>query len=421
MHGYRYPRTRRRAGRSARDDRLHADLRVARSQPADEAGLARRYHRGRCLSVADPAPLRRSGRSRARPGVPPACSCSRTAASPTRRRLPGQGRDPVGPGGRHRRHGARPRSAAGFDKIIGFDMGGTSTDVSHFAGEYEREFETEVAGVRIRAPMMSIHTVAAGGGSICSFDGARFRVGPRIGGRESRPGLLPARRPADGDRLQRACSARSSRDYFPAVFGPKARPAARSRRSSRDEFDGARRRRSQRRPGSAATPEEIAEGFSRSPSATWRTRSSRSRCSAATTSREYALCCFGGAGGQHACLVADALGMTRVFMHPLAGVLSAYGMGLADRPRMRERALELPLDEALAAAIERISDALADDAARAECCEQGVAADTHPDRATCASALRRHRHRASRSRSGDARRRCAQRVRSGAIAHASRS
>ena len=173
--------------------------------------------------------------------------------------LPGQGRDPVRSGRRHRRHGAHRARLAGHDKVIGFDMGGTShRRVSHFAGEFEREFETQVAGVRMRAPMMSIHTVAAGGGSILDFDGARLRVGPRERRRQPRPGQLPARRPAGRDRrqrdagqdpagvLSRACSARAATSRWTARRRATVRRAGRARRAA---------------PAATLTPEALAEGF----------------------------------------------------------------------------------------------------------------------------------------------------------------
>ena len=171
---------------------------------------------------------------------------------------------------------------AGFDRIIGFDMGGTSTDVTHYAGEYERAFDTEVAGVRLRAPMMRIHTVAAGGGSICSFDGARFRVGPQSAGANPGPGRVPPRRPADGDRLQR-----HGRQARPGALSrgvrPGRRPAARRRRR-RARSSPRWRPRSSAPPASGARRRRSPTASSRSPSRTWPTPSSTSRCSAATTS-----------------------------------------------------------------------------------------------------------------------------------------
>jgi 5-oxoprolinase (ATP-hydrolysing) len=226
------------------------------------------------------------------------------------------------------------RSSAGHAKVIGFDMGGTSTDVSHFAGEFEREFETQVAGVRMRAPMMSIHTVAAGGGSILEFDGARFRVGRRAPAR-TRPGQLPARRPAGGDRCQR-----DGRQDPAALLPQGVRAAMPTRRSAARRSQEKFAELAQRTGRSA---EEVAEGFIAIAVQQMANAIKKISVARGYDVTRYTLQCFGGAGGQHACLVADALGMSRVFVHPLAGVLSAYGMGLADQNVIREQAVELPL------------------------------------------------------------------------------
>jgi len=263
---------------------------------------------------------------------------------------------------------AQVAALAGFDRIIGFDMGGTSTDVTHYAGEYEREFITEVAGVRIRAPMMKIHTVAAGGGSICSFDGARFRVGPESAG--ANPGPASYRR--GGPLTVTDCNVMTGKlnpQWFPAVFGPKG-----------DEplDDAIVRQRFTTLAGEVAAatgierqPEEIAEGFLKIAVENMANAIKQISVQRGYDVTQYALACFGGAGGQHACLVADALGMTRVFIHPLAGVLSAYGMGLADVRAMRQRALEVPLD---ARALVTCKTAFEDlvDAARREVAEQRI-------------------------------------------------
>lgn len=232
---------------------------------------------------------------------------------------------------------------AGFDKLIGFDMGGTSTDVSHYAGQLEREFDTQVAGVRVRAPMMSIHTVAAGGGSILHFDGARYRVGPDSAG--ANPGPTCYRR--GGPLTVTDCNVMLGKiqpDYFPAVFGPQA-DAPIDRASVHASFDvlaaGIFSATGQRR-----TPEEVADGFIDIAVGNMANAIKFISVQRGHDVTAYTLSTFGGAGGQHACLVADALGMTRVFAHPLAGVLSAYGMGLAEQTAMREQALELPLSEA---------------------------------------------------------------------------
>ena len=220
-------------------------------------------------------------------------------------------------------------------------MGGTSTDVSHYAGEFERAFETQVAGVRVRAPMMAIHTVAAGGGSILGFDGARFRVGPQSAGANPGPACYRRGGPlavTDANvvlgKIQPA--------FFPRVFGPARRRAARRRASSR-ALRRARRARSQRATGSARSPEQVAAGFIDIAVGGMANAIKKISVARGYDVTRYTLQCFGGAGGQHACRVADALGMSRVFIHPLAGVLSAYGMGLADQTAMRQAAIELPL------------------------------------------------------------------------------
>ncbi|HSI56541.1 MAG TPA: hydantoinase/oxoprolinase family protein, partial [Ideonella sp.] len=231
----------------------------------------------------------------------------------------------------------RTAQAAGHAKVIGFDMGGTSTDVSHYAGAYERSFDTEVAGVRMRAPMMSIHTVAAGGGSIIHFDGARLRVGPESAG--ANPGPASYRR---GGPLATTDAnvmlGRIQPAFFPRVFGPRAdealdRDAAVARFA---EMAGAM----SRAAGREVTPEEVASGALQIAVGSMANAVKRISVARGYDVTGYTLQCFGGAGGQHACLVADALGMTRVFAHPLAGVLSAYGMGLADQIAMREASVE---------------------------------------------------------------------------------
>ncbi|MGA8056031.1 MAG: hydantoinase B/oxoprolinase family protein [Burkholderiales bacterium] len=262
----------------------------------------------------------------------------------------------------------RTSLAAGFDKIIGFDMGGTSTDVSHFAGEYERAFETLVAGVRMRAPMMSIHTVAAGGGSILFFDGARYRVGPDSAG--ANPGPASYRR---GGPLAvtdaNVMLGKIQPDFFPAVFGP-AGDAPLDAGVVRERF-AALARDIHRVTGDARTPEAVAEGYVDIAVENMANAIKHISVSRGHDVTEYTLCCFGGAAGQHACLVADALGMTRVFIHPLAGVLSAYGMGLADMAALREQSVELALDDGNLRTLEERLEVLAI-AARDELVRQGV-------------------------------------------------
>ncbi|MFN8869291.1 MAG: hydantoinase B/oxoprolinase family protein [Pseudomonadota bacterium] len=267
----------------------------------------------------------------------------------------------------------RTAQAAGHDRVIGFDMGGTSTDVSHYAGEFERAFETQVAGVRMRAPMMSIHTVAAGGGSILQFDGARLRVGPESAG--ANPGPASYRR---GGPLAvtdaNVMLGRIQPQWFPRVFGPSGdQPLDRDGVVARFEAMAAQvRRQSSGSGGREVTAESLAEGFVQIAVQNMANAIKRISVARGYDVTQYTLQCFGGAGGQHACLVADALGMGRVFVHPLAGVLSAYGMGLADQIAMREASLERPLDAAgLAAASQRL-DELAE-AAAAEVAAQGFA------------------------------------------------
>ena len=222
---------------------------------------------------------------------------------------------------------------AGFGQLIGFDMGGTSTDVTHFSGQYERSFETVVGGVRMRVPMMHIHTVAAGGGSTLQFDGSRFRVGPESAGAD--PG--PACYRGGGPLTVTDCNVLLGKlqpDYFPAIFGtdgnlPLDRDLVEQRFASLADEIGMS-------TGKPATPETVAEGFLRIAVENMANAIKKISLQRGYDVTEYALSSFGGAGGQHACLVADALGMRRILLHPLAGVLSAYGMGLADIRALRE-------------------------------------------------------------------------------------
>jgi len=230
--------------------------------------------------------------------------------------------------------------AAGFDRLIGFDMGGTSTDVSHFAGVYERSFETEVAGVRMRAPMMDIHTVAAGGGSICSFRDGRFQVGPESAG--ANPGPASYRR--GGPLTITDCNVmlgRVSPAHFPSVFGPEGNQPL--------DVDIVRVKflvlatEVAKVTGQHDTPEQIAEGFLRITIDNMSNAIKKISVQRGHDVTGYALQCFGGAGGQHACGVADALGMKTVFIHPHSGVLSAFGMGLAQLRSLREVQFDAPL------------------------------------------------------------------------------
>src|SRR3954466_1205249 len=220
--------------------------------------------------------------------------------------------------------------AAGFERIIGFDMGGTSTDVSHYAGAYERTNETIVAGVRVRAPMLEIHTVAAGGGSVCHYDGTRFRVGPDSAG--AVPGPACYRR--GGPLTVTDCNVVLGKirpDCFPALFGPGG--------DAPIEAEASRRLCAEIGARAGMGAEAVAEGFIRIAVDNMAAAIKQISIARGHDVTRYTLICFGGAGGQHACRVADALGMERVMIHPLAGVLSAYGMGLADRVELRQRSL----------------------------------------------------------------------------------
>ena len=259
--------------------------------------------------------------------------------------------------------------AASFDRVIGFDMGGTSTDVSHFAGDYERTSDAVVAGVRLRAPMLGIHTVAAGGGSICRFDGARLRVGPESAG--AVPGPAAYRR--GGPLTVTDCNVMLGKlrpDQFPAVFGPNGDQQL-DAGAVKAGFE-AMVAEVHLATGRAVTPESLAEGF-----ITIAVQNMAEAIKSVSIQRgydisRYVLNCFGGAGGQHACLVADALGMTRVMLHPFAGVLSAYGMGLAEVRSIRQATVAAPLEAAVDAVLAARVSAL-DRQARSDLTAQGFA------------------------------------------------
>jgi 5-oxoprolinase (ATP-hydrolysing) len=260
---------------------------------------------------------------------------------------------------------AQTGEAAKFDRLIGFDMGGTSTDVSHFDGDYERSFETEVAGVRMRAPMMLIHTVAAGGGSILHFDGARFRVGPDSAG--ANPGPRCYRR---GGPLAvtdaNVMVGKLIPDFFPKIFGPGQNQPL-DAAAVDDGFAALARE-----VGGGRSAAEIADGFIRIAVENMANAIKKISVQRGYDVTRYALNCFGGAGGQHACLVADALGMTTVLLHPYSSLLSAYGMGLADIRATRQQAIEAPLDDAVLATLDEVGMRLGADV-RAEVTGQGVA------------------------------------------------
>jgi len=257
--------------------------------------------------------------------------------------------------------------AAGFSRLIGFDMGGTSTDVSHFAGEYERAFETEVAGVRMRAPMMLIHTVAAGGGSVLHYDGARFRVGPDSAG--ANPGPKCYRR---GGPLAvtdaNVMVGKLIPDFFPQIFGPQQNLPLDAEAVSNGFAALAKE------IGDGRSAEQVADGFIKIAVENMANAIKKISVQRGYDVTRYALNCFGGAGGQHACLVADALSMTRVLIHPLSSLLSAYGMGLADIRSVRQQAIEAPFGKAAHATLEKVAKRLAAVVIE-EVAAQGVAAE----------------------------------------------
>ncbi|SVB17607.1 uncharacterized protein METZ01_LOCUS170461, partial [marine metagenome] len=235
-------------------------------------------------------------------------------------------------------------NSAGFEKLIGFDMGGTSTDVSHYANEYERTVETQVAGVRVRAPMMSIHTVAAGGGSILHFDGSRYRVGPDSAG--AKPG--PACYRNGGPLTVTDCNVMLGKlkpELFPKVFGPNADQELDTKIVEEkfialaEEISLATKK--------TVTPNDVAEGYLSIAVQSMANAIKKISVERGHDLSDYTLSCFGGAGGQHACMVADSLGMKRIYLHPLAGVLSAFGMGLADTRTINDLAIESYLDKEL--------------------------------------------------------------------------
>ncbi len=233
---------------------------------------------------------------------------------------------------------------AGFTKIIGFDMGGTSTDVSHYQGEYERVFATQIGGVRMRVPMMHIHTIAAGGGSILHFRQGRYQVGPDSAGAD--PG--PAAYGRDGPLTVTDCNVLLGKlpvAYFPAIFGSDRKQALQIAvvKTKFAELTKSIATATQ----TNITAEEVATGFLRVAIDNMANAIKKVTVQRGFDVTEYTLCCFGGAAGQHACLVAEALGVTKVMLHPLAGVLSAYGLGLADICVIREQAIEQPYAEQL--------------------------------------------------------------------------
>ncbi|EDN69867.1 Hydantoinase/oxoprolinase [Beggiatoa sp. PS] len=260
-----------------------------------------------------------------------------------------QGKDAIlsGPAGGY--VGAVKTAAlAGFEKIINFDMGGTSTDVSHYAGEYERDFETQVAGVRMRTPIMRIHTVAAGGGSILHFDGSRFRVGPDSAG--AKPG--PAGYRQGGPLTITDCNVILGKlhgRFFPNVFGKSGKEPL-DIVIVKDKFTALVEKINQA-TGQKRTATQVAEGFLTIAIDNMANAIKKISVQRGYDVTEYTLCCFGAAGGQHACLVAEALGIKTILVHPQAGVLSALGMGLADIRAMHEKSITAELSETLLTAL----------------------------------------------------------------------
>jgi 5-oxoprolinase (ATP-hydrolysing) len=234
----------------------------------------------------------------------------------------------------------RTSLAAGFEQVVTFDMGGTSTDVAHFGGELERSLESEVAGVRLRAPMLDIHTVAAGGGSICSFDGSRLRVGPASAGADPGPACYGKGGPLTVTDCNVALGLVRP-DLFPVTFGPsRDAPLDVSASTARLEQVAGRLLET---TGDVRTPTGIAQGFRSIAVANMANAIKKVSIARGHDVSDYALACFGGAGGQHACAVADELGIRSVVIHPLAGVLSAVGMALADTRLLHERSVEVAL------------------------------------------------------------------------------
>ncbi|RAI21225.1 hydantoinase B/oxoprolinase family protein [Afifella marina] len=251
---------------------------------------------------------------------------------------------------------------AGLDKIIGFDMGGTSTDVSHYAGDLERAFETEVAGVRMRAPMMRIHTVAAGGGSILSYASGRFQVGPASAGADPGPAAYRRGGPltvTDANIMAGKIQATN----FPAIFGPNQDEPL-DIEAVKQGFEALAKEIGPDENGRHRTPEEIADGFLKIAVENMANAIKKISVERGHDVTHYALSCFGGAGGQHACQIADRLGMQKVHIHPLSGVLSAYGMGLADVRANKSRATVLPLEADSESELQRVESELEEEARR---------------------------------------------------------
>ncbi|MFE6163265.1 hydantoinase B/oxoprolinase family protein [Streptomyces sp. NPDC056486] len=266
---------------------------------------------------------------------------------------------------------ARMSHRAGFDRVIGFDMGGTSTDVSHYAGEYERVFTTQIAGVRLRAPMLDIHTVAAGGGSVLHFDGSRYRVGPDSAGATPGPASYRGGGPLTVTDANVALG-RIQPAHFPHVFGQDGDQRL-DETLVRDRFT-ALARDIREHTGDDRTPEQVAEGYLQIAVANIASAVKRISVQKGHDVTRYALTTFGGAGGQHACMVADSLGIRTVLVPPMAGVLSALGIGLADTTAMREQSVEARLEPSEMPHVLKTADDL-EEAARAELLAEDVPED----------------------------------------------
>jgi 5-oxoprolinase (ATP-hydrolysing) len=240
---------------------------------------------------------------------------------------------------------------AGFESVITFDMGGTSTDVAHYKGEYERQLDSEIAGARMRVPVLAINTIAAGGGSILFFDGSSFRVGPESAG--SNPGPACYRR---GGALAvtdaNVMLGKIHPQYFPSVFGLDGNLPL-DKNIVIDKFTQLTQE-IEAITKNARTPEQVAAGFIAIAVDNMANAIKKISLQRGYDVTEYVLCCFGGAGAQVACLIADTLGMKKIFLHPYAGVLSAYGMGLADVRAIREAGVERPLTQTLIPQLQKL-------------------------------------------------------------------
>ena len=265
----------------------------------------------------------------------------------------------------------RTAAMEGFERVITFDMGGTSTDVALYAGSYERTFERVIAGVRIAAPMLAINTVAAGGGSILFFDGARLRVGPESAGADPGPAAYRKGGPLTVTDAN-VCLGRIQPAHFPAIFGPAGDETLDAALVA-ERFKALAKEVAKSRGEEPREPAELAAGFVEIAVANMANAIKEISVAKGQDATRCTLVCFGGAGGQHACAVADALGMETVSLHRLAGVLSAYGMGLAPQTQLREQAVEIRLTKEAPATLSALANRLAKEACAA-LIEQGAEA-----------------------------------------------